>query len=84
MKVVFLKKGKKIQRKRHLRRFLLAKCSLPSTVSKTTTKRIGHRARKRDMMGQSYPGPFMPELVLITRVVHRSTLHFVVAGNIVY
>ena len=26
----------------------------------------------------------MPVLVLITRVIHRSMLHFAVAGNIVY
>ena len=26
----------------------------------------------------------MPVLVLITRVIHRSALHFAVAGNIVY
>ena len=28
---------------------------LPSTVSKNAIKSIAHRARKRDMMGQSYP-----------------------------
>ena len=28
--------------------------------------------------------PFMPVFVLITRVIHRSTLHFAVARNIVY
>ena len=28
--------------------------------------------------------PFMPVLVLITRVIHRSTLHFAVARNIVF
>ena len=30
-------------------------CSLPSTVSKKTIKRIGHHSRLRDMMGQSHP-----------------------------
>ena len=29
--------------------------SLPSTVSKNTMKKIGHRSRKRDMMDQCYP-----------------------------
>ena len=28
--------------------------------------------------------PFIPVLVLITRVIHRPTLHFEVARNIVY
>ena len=28
--------------------------------------------------------PFMPVLVLITRVIHRSTLHVAVARNIVF
>ena len=58
-------------------------CSLPSTVSKNTIKMIGHRSRLRDAMGQSYL-PFVPVLMLITRVIHRSTLHFAVARNIVY
>ena len=30
-------------------------CSLPSTVSKNTTKMIGHHSRLRDRMGQSCP-----------------------------
>ena len=29
--------------------------SLQISVSKTTMKKIGHHARQRDMMGQSYP-----------------------------
>ena len=28
--------------------------------------------------------PFIPVLMLITRVIHQSTLHFAVAGCIVY
>ena len=39
---------------------------------------IGHRARLRDVT------PFMPVLVLIMRVIHRSKLHFAVARNTVY
>ena len=68
---------KKIQRKRHLRWFLLATCSLPSTVSKTTTKKIGHRARKRDMTGQSYP------IYACTRANHTcySSVHFKFCGS---
>ena len=30
-------------------------CSLPSIVSKNTTKMMGHPSRLRDMMGQSHP-----------------------------
>ena len=45
-------------------------------------KKIGHHPRKRDMMGQCFP--FMPVLVLITRVIHQSTSHFAVAGSTVY
>ena len=54
-------------------------CSLPRTVSKNTIKKIGHHPRKRDMMGQS-----CPIYACITRVIHRSTLHFAVAGSTVY
>ena len=57
-------------------------CSLPSTVSKNTIKMIGHHSRLRDVMSQSYL--IVPVLVLITRVIHRSKLHFAVARNIVY
>jgi len=46
--------------------------SLLSTVSKKTIKMIGHHA------------PFMPGLVLITRIIYRLTLHFAVARNILY
>ena len=49
-------------------------CSLPSTISKSTIKIIGHHSIL----------PHMPVLVLITRVIHPSTLHFAVAGSIVY
>ena len=57
-----------------------SECSLPSSVSEKTMKKIGHRARKRANLT-----PFMAVLglVLITRVVHRSTLHFAVAGSTV-
>ena len=55
-------------------------CSLLSPVSKNTIKMMGHHSRLRDVMGQS----FVPVLVLITPVIHRSTLHFAVARNIVY
>ena len=58
-------------------------CSLTSTVSKNTIKTIGHHSRLRDLMDQSYLS-YVPVIVLITRVVHRSTLHFTVARNIVY
>ena len=57
-------------------------CSLPSTVSKNTIKTIGHHSGLRDVMGQSYL--IVAVLVLITRVIHRSKLHFAVARNIVY
>ena len=57
-------------------------CSLPSTVSKNTIKMIGHHSRLKDVMANLTP--FMPVLVLITRVVHRYTLHFAVARNISY
>lgn len=53
--------------------------SLPSFVSKKTIKKIGHQPRKRANLA-----PFMPVLVLITRVIHRSTSHFAVAGSTVY
>ena len=51
-------------------------CSLPSTVSKNTIKMIGHHSRLRDVMGQSYLICASTVLVLIMRVIHRSTLHF--------
>ena len=44
---------------------------------------IGHHSRLRDVMAQSYPF-YMPVLVLITRAIHRSTLHFAVDRNIVH
>ena len=47
---------------------------------KKTIKMIGQYSRLRDMMGQSYP--FMLVLVLITRIIHRFTLNFAVARNI--
>ena len=34
--------------------FFFAECSLLSTVSKNTIKKIGHHARKKDLMGQTY------------------------------
>ena len=57
-------------------------CSLPSTVSKNAIKMIGHHSRLRDVMANLTS--FVPVLVLITRVIHRSKLHFAVARNIVY
>ena len=56
-----------------------SECSLASTVSKNKTKKIGHHPRKRDWWANL--APFIPVLVLITRVIHRSTLHFAVAGG---
>ena len=58
--------------------------SLLSTVSKNAIKMIGHRARFRDVMGPCHPIYFIPELVLITRVIHRSMLHFLTARSMVY
>ena len=58
-------------------------CSLPSTVSKNTIKLIGHHSRLRDVMRANLL-PFVSVIVLITRVIHRSTLHFAAAQNIVY
>ena len=49
--------------------------------SKDAQKQLA-RTSLRDMMGQSYS--FVPVLVLITRVIHWSKLHFAVARNIVY
>ena len=49
--------------------------SLPSTVLKNTIKMMGHHSRLR---------AYVPVLVLITHVIHRSMLHFAVARNIVY
>ena len=43
---------------------------------------IGHHSRLRDVMG--HLTSFVPVLVLITRIIHRSKLHFAVARNIVY
>ena len=57
-------------------------CCLPSTVSKNTIKMIGHHSHLRDVVGQSYP-IYAAVLMLITRVIHRSTLDFGVARNIV-
>ena len=51
---------------------IFPECSLPSTVSKNAINMIGHHARLRDVTGQSFQ--FMPVLVLITRVIHRSKL----------
>ena len=63
-------------------------CSLPRTVSKNNIKMIGQHSRLRDMMGHIYGWanltPFMPVLVLITRVVHQSTLHLAVGRNLLY
>ena len=61
---------------------IIIKCSLPRTLSKNTIKMIGHHSRLRDVMAQSCP--FMPVLELIARVIHRSTLHFAVARNIIH
>ena len=55
-------------------------CSLPSTVSKNTIKMIGHHSRLRDVMGQSTP--FVPALVLIMPVIHRSNLYFEVTSQV--
>ena len=57
-------------------------CSLPSTVSKNTIKMIGHHSYLRDVIGQFTL--FVPLLVLIMHIIHRSMLHFAVARNIVY
>ena len=51
-------------------------------VSKTTTTMIGHCASQGNVMANLTP--FIPVLMLITRVIHQSTLHFAVAGCIVY
>ena len=51
-------------------------CSLPSTVSKNSIKRIGHPTRLRDMMGQSYHIYAEPRALF-----HQFKLHFVVAGR---
>ena len=58
-------------------------CSLPRTVSKNTIKMIGHHSRLKEYDGPNLP-ILMPVVVLITRVIHRSTLNFAVARNIVY
>ena len=52
-------------------------CSLPSTVSKKTIKRIGHHSNLRDMMGQSYP------IYGCTRAnhAHYSTVHVKFCGS---
>ena len=57
-------------------------CSLRSNVLKKNTKMIGHHAGLRDVMGQSYPIHACTN-VLITRIIHPSTLNFEVAGSIV-
>ena len=57
-------------------------CSLPSTVSKNTIKMIGHHSRLRDVKANLTS--FVPVLLLITRVIHRSKLHFAVARNLLY
>ena len=49
---------------------------------KKIIKMIDHHSPLRDVMGQSYPIEATPELVLITLVIHRSTLHFAEAQNI--
>ena len=54
--------------------------SLLSTVSKKTIKMIGHHS----LLRWANITPFMPVLVLITRIIHRFTLHFAVARNILY
>ena len=51
---------------------------------KKAIKIIGHHARLRDVMGQLLPRGPIYILVLITRFIHRSSLHFAVAGNIVW
>ena len=58
-------------------------CSLPRTVSKNTIKMIGHHSRLRDVWA-NFTSFVPPVLALITCVIHRSTLHFAEAGNIVY
>ena len=53
-----------------------SECSLPSTVSINKIKKMGRHSRKKVMMGQSFPHLCQTVLVLIMRVIHRSTLHF--------
>ena len=52
-------------------------CSLPSSVSKKIIKRIGHRSRLRDIMGQSYP------IYACTRAyhMHYSLVHVKFCGS---
>ena len=56
-------------------------CSLQSAVSeKKTIKMIDHHSHLRDEWANV--SIFMPVLVLITSLIHRSTLHFAVSHNI--
>ena len=60
-------------------------CALPSNVSKITIKTdIKSRCSLKRCDGQMLPYSNMPVLVLISGVIHRSTLHLAVAGSIVY
>ena len=56
-------------------------CSLPRSVSKNTIKMICHHSRLRDVMAQSYP---FYACTRANHAIHRSTLHFAVARNIVH
>ena len=60
----------------------LTDCSLPSTLSKKAIK--WYATRLAEEMRWAYLTPVIPVLVLITRVIHRSKLHFAVARSIVY
>ena len=60
----------------------LTDCSLPSTLSKKAIK--WYATRLAEEMRWAYLTPTMPVLVLITRVIHRTKLHFAVARSIVY
>ena len=44
-----------------------------------TIKVMGHHSRLKDVMGQSYA--ILPVLVLISRVIHRSKLHFAIMSS---
>ena len=56
-------------------------CSLPSTVSKNIHDRSPFLFKRFD--GPILPHYFVPVLVLITPVIHRSKLYFAEARNIV-
>ena len=70
------------QKKKVIRQFFQSflKCSLPMSLSKNITKKIGHLACLREMTGQTYPLLPLRPLLVHFQAPHF-TAHFSIAGS---